>query len=220
MGFIRGLSQKKVQAIIDNQIKIEKATETGLLYDPISWDELNDRSRGHKIGFIIGKYGVEIFVPVGILKGLNKVNALRRANTMLTLDACVCSEAKQAQIIEESVKRAVFREGLIAESSKGGQILIKSSNVQYHVMQPKHAWDKVLKLSGNVEEDFKKVALLLEENGILSEKYLLESEKFSHGKIIRTDYKVMINGHEIRAIFETYVENNQTFLKDAWVITK
>lgn len=64
------------------------------------------------------------------------------------------------------------------------------------------------------------MALLLEENGILSEKYFLESEKFSYGKIIRTDYKKMINGHEIRASFETYVENNQTFLKDAWVITK
>lgn len=60
----------------------------------------------------------------------------------------------------------------------------------------------------------------MEENGILSEKNLLESEKFLHGKIIRTDYKKMINGHEISATFETYVENNQTFLKDAWVITK
>jgi hypothetical protein len=30
-------------------------------------------------------------------------------------------------------------------------------------MQEKHAWDKVITLSGNVQEDFKKVTLFLEE---------------------------------------------------------
>ncbi len=185
-----------------------------------SWDKLNDQSRGQKIGFIIGKYGVDIFAPAGALKGMTKVRALKRANTMCTLENCATSQAKQAKILEESIKRAALREGVIADFFKKGKVLTKTSNVQYHVMQPKHAWNKVLQLSGNLEEDFKKVALLLEESGILSEKYLLESEKFSHGKIIRTDYKKMVNGHEIRATFETYVESNQIFLKDAWVITK
>ena len=51
----------------------------------LSWDKLNDNSRGQKIGFIIGKYGVDIFAPAGALKGMSKVRALKRANTMCTL---------------------------------------------------------------------------------------------------------------------------------------
>ena len=68
----------------------------------LSWDKLNDHSRGQKIGFIIGKYGVDIFAPVGALKGMNKVRALKRANTMCTLESCAASQAKQAKILEES----------------------------------------------------------------------------------------------------------------------
>lgn len=186
----------------------------------LSWDMLNDHLRGQKIGFIIGKYGVDIFTPVGILKGANKVRALKRANTMCTLESSIASQTKQVKILEESAKRAALRETIVVDSVKKGKILIKSSNVQYHVMQPKHAWDKVLKLSGDVQEDFKKVASLLEDESIFSKKYFLRSKEFSGGKIIRSDYQKTINGHKVQAIFETYVDTNQTFLQDTWVITK
>ena len=186
----------------------------------LTWEKIDDYTRGEKIGYIIGKYGLDIFIPLGLIKGAKKFRALKRANTMCTLEACTISQAKKVKILEESIKRATTREVVIAESLKKGKILIKSSNVQNHVMQPKHAWDKVIKLSGNVEGDFKKVVLLLEENGILAENYLIESQKFAQGAIIRSDYKMLINGNGVRAIFETYVETNQTFLKDAWVITK
>ncbi len=186
----------------------------------LSWDKLNDNSRGQKLGFIIGKYGVDIFMPVTALKGVKKVRALKRANTMCTLEMCATSQTKQAKILEESIKRGTAREGMIVDSFRKGNILIKSSNVQYHVMQPKHAWDKVLKLSTNVEEDFKKVVFLLEKESIFSKECFLRSKNFSQGKIIRSDYQKTINGHKIQAVFETYVETNQTFLQDAWVITK
>lgn len=79
---------------------------------------------------------------------------------------------------------------------------------------------KVLKLSGNIEEDFKKVAILLEKESICSKEYLLQSTQFSKGKIVRSDYQKTINGQTIHAVFETYAGKNQTFLKDAWVIIK
>lgn len=184
----------------------------------LTWHKINDYSKGKKIGFIIGKYGVDIFAPAGALKGVNKIKALKRANAMCTLESCISSPLKQAKILEESSKRLVFRTTL--ENTNRGKILTKSSNVQYHVMQKKHAWDKVLKLSGSVEEDFKNVTILLENNSILADKYLIISEKFADGKIIRADYKMVINGEEIMAIFEKYVETNQVYLKDAWVMTK
>lgn len=186
----------------------------------LSWDKLNDNTRGQKIGFIIGKYGVDIFAPVGALKGMSKVRALKRANTMCTLEQCTISQAKKTKILQESINRTVIRENIIKETTKNRKLLVKNSNVQYHVMQQKHAWDKVINISKIVEEDFKKVILLLEENCILSEKYLLESEKFANGKIIRTNYQMTINGCEVKVVFETYLETNQTFLKDGWVITR
>ena len=63
------------------------------------------------------------------------------------------------------------------------------------------------------------MANLLENNGILSKKYLLDSESFFEGKVIRTDYKMTINGYDVQATFETYLDTNQTFLKNAWVKT-
>jgi hypothetical protein len=184
-----------------------------------SWNKMDDYLKGQKIGFIIGKYGIDIFAPVAAINGISKLRALKRANILCTLETCVSSELNQAKIIEECVKRAVAREFYITESIKKGKILVGNSNVQYHVMQKKHAWEKVLKLSGKVEEDFKKVILLLEESSILSEECFLSSKKFAQDKIIRSDYKKIINGHTIHAVFETYVETNLTYLQDAWIIT-
>ena len=183
-----------------------------------SWDNITDFTRGEKLGYIIGKYGVDIFAPLGAIKGLNKIRALKQANTMQTLECCAMS-SKQIKILEESRKFAAIR-ATILESSNAGKILVKSSNVQYHVMQPKHAWNKILKLSGNIEEDFKKLTHILENESIFSKECFLRSKEFSQGKIIRSDYQKSINGHQVQAIFETYTETNQSFLKDAWVITK
>jgi hypothetical protein len=186
----------------------------------LTWNEIGDKEKGRKIGFIIGKYGIDILIPCIAVKGVNTFKALKYANTMCTLECCAQSKLKQLKILEASSKHAALRETFIIESVKKGKILVKSSNVQYHVMQKKHAWDKLIKLTGMVEEDFRAVVLLLEDNCILSEKFVLASENFAQGKIIRTDYKKMINGLEVRATFERYVETNQIFLKDAWVSTK
>jgi tetratricopeptide (TPR) repeat protein len=101
----------------------------------LMWNSFNDNTKGQKIGFIIGKYGVEIFAPIGILKGVNKVKALKRANTMLTLESCASSKVKEFKILEESAKRISLRETIILESAEKGKILVKNSNVQYHVMR-------------------------------------------------------------------------------------
>lgn len=190
----------------------------------LSWDKLNDHSRGQKIGFIIGKYGVDIFAPAGALKGISKVRALKRANTMCTLESCAASQAKQAKILEESIKRATLRETVINESVKKGKILTKTSNVQYHVMQPKHAWDKVLKLSGNVEEDFKKVLTFLEDKNIVNQKYLKNTVALPKDTPVKNihllEYRTTIEGQEIQVFFEKYLDTGEVFLKNGWVVTK
>lgn len=184
----------------------------------ISWNKLNDQEKGHKIGFIIGKYGIDIFAPIGALKGLQKLKALKRANTMCTLENCAASQAKQAKILEESVKRASIREKIISDSIKNSKILVRNSNTQAHIVQPRHTWDKLIKMSGNVEEDCKKVITLLEDNQIFLEKYRVDVKTFE--KAVRYEHEMKINGHGVKAIFNKNLETGDLFLNDAWVITK
>ena len=185
----------------------------------INWDTLSDYERGNKTGYIIGKYGVDILAPGAVMKGVKKYRQLKRINSMFTVECCIASEAKKAKILEASSKHAAIR-ATISESVKTGKIVPRNANVISHIMQEKHSWNKLINISGNKTEDFAKVSALLEELGILSEKHLFESEKFHNGIIIRSDYKKIINGYEVQACFETYTETNQTFIKDAWVITK
>ena len=54
-----------------------------------------------------------------------------------------------------------------------GKIYPKNANAVPHILQDKHAWEKVvtikepIRAKGNIEENFKAVATLLEEEGIM-----------------------------------------------------
>ncbi len=188
----------------------------------LSWDKINDYSRGQKIGYIIGKYGMDILAPIGILKGVSKVKALKRANIMCTLECCAYSQVKKAKILEESSKRAITRIAYI-ESRKNGKIFVKNKNVPYHIMQNKHAWDKITTLSGNIEEDFAKIISFLEENQICDAIYLKGNPELFPAtcpKISKAVHQKVINEYTVHVEIETYIETGAKFLQDAWVVTK
>jgi tetratricopeptide (TPR) repeat protein len=190
----------------------------------LSWNKINDHSRGQKIGYIIGKYGIDIFAPAGALKGLNKVRALKRANTMCTLESCAASQVKQIKILEESSKLAAKRQSLVSEITTQGRIYPKNANAVPHILQDKHAWEKVvtikqpIKAHGNIEENFKSIVTLLEKEGIMSESYFNET-LFSNGCLRVNKHRKVINGQVVEAIFEVNTETKFTLLQDAWVIT-
>jgi tetratricopeptide (TPR) repeat protein len=102
--------------------------------------------------------------------------------------------------------------------ARTNKILVQNRNKQIHIMQPKHAWDKLIKLTGNIEEDCKNVVKLLEDHQIFLEKYRVKSRNIEN--FIRYDHKMQINGYEVNAIFNHNIETGQIFLNDAWVITK
>jgi hypothetical protein len=91
-------------------------------------------------------------------------------------------------------------------------------------MQPKHAWDKLLKLSGNVEEDFIQVLTFLENKNIMNLENLRSTVLFPRNAVIKNvhllEYKAIIDGYEIQVFFEKYLDSGEIFLKNAWVITK
>ena len=63
-----------------------------------TWHDLDYKTRGQKMGYLIGKYGLDIFIPLAAAKGINKYQTVRRANAMLTFECCSASEVSQAKI--------------------------------------------------------------------------------------------------------------------------
>lgn len=191
----------------------------------LTWNKINDYSKGKKIGYMIGKYGVEIFAPIGVIKGTNKFRTLKRANTMCTLESCAISQVNKTKILEEGAKRSAIRESLIVEVQKSGKIYPKNANAVPHILQDKHAWEKIvdikmpIKIKGNLEENFASVIHLLEKEQLLSQKYFTET-LFSKGCLKVNKHTKIINGHKVEAIFEINSETNLSLLQDAWVVTK
>lgn len=99
---------------------------------------------------------------------------------------------------------------------KPGKILVRNINTQIHIMQPKHNWDKLIDLTGNIEEDCKKVIKLMEDNQIFLEKYRLERGRH-YKNSIRYDHQMTINGFEVKANFNKNLVSEEIFLNDAWV---
>jgi hypothetical protein len=96
--------------------------------------------------------------------------------------------------------------------------------VKYHVMQSKHAWNRVIELSGNIEEDFKKVVTFIENKNIINPKNLRNTMGFPKDTPIKNlhllEYKATIEGQEVQVFLEKYVDTGETFLKNGWVITR
>lgn len=164
-------------------------------------------------------YGVEIFAPAGACKGVAKLRALNRANTMCTLEACAISQSKKKTILDKSASIAAKRKETVKNAAKNGSILVKTENVSHHVMQRKHCWEKVIELSGDVKVDFKNVLKLLEKEEIISHQYLNNSTQVAEG-IIRKVYEKTILNQRVRAIVIEYGGSKEVFLNDAWVVTR
>jgi hypothetical protein len=179
----------------------------------LNWDTLSDYEKGSKTGYIIGKYGVDILAPGAVIKGVKKYRQLKRLNSMFTIECCVASENKKIKIMEASAKHSIARASL-CESVKAGKIVPRNANVIPHVMQEKHEWGKLLKLSGNKEADFKKVIDLLEENKIFEKKVVVEELK--REKIKRIVCKKEISAHIVEAHFMEY-STGEIVLNNAWV---
>ena len=136
----------------------------------------------------------------------------------MTVERCALSQSARKRILEKSSNFAAKRELIVQDATKTGRILIKTENVCHHVVQNHHHWEKVIELTGNVKEDFKRVVKLLENNLILNKINIHETVQ--HGQVAITEYRLTINGHKVAALFEHYLDTNETFLKNAYVLTR
>jgi hypothetical protein len=83
-------------------------------------------------------------------------------------------------------------------------------------MQKKHAWEKLIKLTGNQAEDFKKITALLEQNKILLHTF---KEEITVTGVKRIICEQVIQGYKVEAHFVQY-ETGEIFLTNAFVMLK
>lgn len=207
-------------------LKTNTAMETLELMVPelkellVQWDNLSDYDRGEKIGFIIGKYGMDILAPGAGVSALKKYRQLKRANTLFTVECCVASQEKKVKLLNQSVKHESVRQTVVS-AAKSGKIIPRNPNVVPHVMQKKHAWEKVVKLTGNQQEDFLIVTKFLEENKMVNSKYLIKEIIVPSDNPIsplrHMRYEASIHAEIVEAIFIKNVETGEFYLIDAWV---
>ena len=183
-----------------------------------NWDNLSEYRKGENVGYIIGKYGVDVLVPIAAFNGLKRFRQLKRANSLLTIERCALSQAERAAIIDTSATYTA-RSAILRQSAKHGKVIVHNPNVIPHVMQKKRVWYRVLELSGDQMKDFEKVVNLLEENKIFSGKKEIIRDRLSSEsglfKICR--YEIQVKGHILEAEFIEYLENGESYLKNAWV---
>ena len=74
------------------------------------WDDLSGYEQGRSFGYIVGKYGIDIFTGAGAVKLVHKFRTLRRANAMFTLECCGTSVENRATILAESTRRSALRD--------------------------------------------------------------------------------------------------------------
>ncbi len=186
------------------------------------WKKLSDHSKGKKMGFIIGKYGVEIFAPLGAIKGVTyvkKIKALKRANTMATLENCAVSSSKKSKILIEASNHSEIRTLIVEAAAKSNSILPSNSNVYLHVMQKKHAWSKIIEITGNDKIDFKKVVGFLEKYEIRNKKNIHKIFKTENGTVFKVTHKMEIEGYTVVADFDVVPNLKEYTLKNAYLET-
>lgn len=214
------------------------------------WSQLTPRIRGEKSGFIVGKYGADIFIPGQSVKAVKKWRALKQAGKLTVAEqrlaqaaaqaearlgtATVQAEARAATIATESTitaegavvvgamtaEEAVLfarAQKIIQETANAGEFVAQTPNHVLHVMQKKHAWDKIIPLTGNAEHDFKQVTSLLKEikfieNSKLDYKFIAEKANY-----VKINYVGTINSLEIEVQLMTNLETKSTCIVNAFV---
>lgn len=191
-----------------------------------NWDALSMEERGELAGHAFGKHGGDFLIPGTTSKvvsaGLSEVKQLGKVcKTLKNAEKSVVLEG----ITEEGVSIAVKGDALIdklCNAIRIDKVFIKGPNVGHHVLQEKHAWDKLIGITGNVEKDFSQVIKLLEESRITQQKpkkqRIVFMDPTTSKGIIRSDYRTKINGYNVEAVFETHTDTGKSFLQNAWVI--
>ena len=88
---------------------LDDYTEAAIEYYS-QFESLPDADKGKRIGYAIGRYGVDFFLPLTTLKGISAYNKLRRANRLCNLEALSLSQTNKKKIVSAANEYAIARE--------------------------------------------------------------------------------------------------------------
>ncbi len=177
------------------------------------WDRFSEYEKGEKLGYVIGKYGLDILIPGAAIKAIHKFRAFRAANTVLTLERMAVSDAKRAAILNESAAMAAIRSQALPV---GENLVLKNANKAKHIMAGHHKWDMVITVSGDHAEDCKRVFLFLEKHNVVSPVNLEKSTL--HKGIIKHMYEKDIGAVRVRVYVEEHHSNKARKVENAFIV--
>ena len=93
------------------------------------WAALTDFEKGRQIGFVIGKYGIDVFLTGKTIQQARKFREIKYANGALTFEACQNNIQRKA-ILEEAKIRTKFRQSLF----KDGKIKLNKDKQRNHIL--------------------------------------------------------------------------------------
>jgi tetratricopeptide (TPR) repeat protein len=81
------------------------------------WDNLNDEKKGDLTGYVIGKYGVDIFMTSGSMKAIKYYRDLKAANAALTFEKTAKSFKNSEIILKEASQKYAQREAAVKNAN-------------------------------------------------------------------------------------------------------
>ncbi|MDB6081133.1 MAG: hypothetical protein JWO53_405 [Chlamydiia bacterium] len=169
------------------------------------WDTFDSRTRGNKLGFVIGKYGFEIFTNLYSGGSQKAFQAVRRTNIACNLNALTSSGANKAQIIA--------RTKIIAQ--KRNEFLVKSYQFEKLTQANASRAQQAAKL-GKVEAQLSSLAV--ENLAIKRQMYFnsVKLQKDCQGKHIKTHHSY--NNLDVaergkKSILDLSMEETEAILK-------
>ncbi|MDP1835643.1 MAG: hypothetical protein Q8K75_06895 [Chlamydiales bacterium] len=183
------------------------------------WDGCSEYDRGSKLGFIVGKYGLDILLPAQAVKLYQKYRTLKLANTAFTMERIVASEAAKKAILAEASAHTARREATRQAAKTNGGLLLKDTAAG-HIVTETHLWEKVVKLTGNPKEDLKTVLQFIEDHNIVSPANWQKKKDVLFPTVLKSYYKKDIGSEQVIVIVETVLKTGDKRLQNAYVVTK
>ena len=96
------------------------------------WPTLSSEERGAKTGFVLGKYGINLFGGKWAIRGVQAFKELKKANSLLTFEASVASEQNRLKILAQAKASSETRKKacLTIEMDKQGKHIVGHRNYQ------------------------------------------------------------------------------------------
>ena len=99
----------------------------------LDWDNLEDSKRGEIFGFVIGKYGIDIFMSSGALKAVRVYRELKKANNLFTLEKLAASPENSEKILAQASKRYLHREEVLKNANLKIQWDKQGKHIKNHI---------------------------------------------------------------------------------------